>query len=228
MLPPPDVLLFDLDGTLVDSVGDITASANHVLTHFRLPTLEEEVVRTYVGDGVAKLLERTLGGHPEVDRAEALSVFRTHYADHCLDRTRPYPGVTTGLAALAARPGLRMAVVSNKPQALTEVVVRGLGLADHVGSIVGARSGVPVKPAPDLLRAALAELGTDASRPVVWMVGDSLNDVRSGQTLQAVTVAVTYGLTDEATLRAASPDLVVGSFDHVVDAALDAAGRSPS
>jgi len=222
MLPAPDAVFFDLDGTLVDSVADIAASANHIRERWGRAPLSEALVRSYVGDGVVRLLERALSDAPDVDLQEALAAFRAHYGEHCLDRTRPYPGVVAGLAALR---GLPAAVVSNKPQALTERVVRGLDLHGPLRAIVGARSGVPVKPAPDLLRLAREEAGIVDG--VIWLVADSPHDGGAGRAIGAVAVAVSYGLGSREVLAAASPDATFPSFPEVIESILDAHERNP-
>ena len=210
---PRRTLLFDLDGTLIDSVADLTASANHTRAHYGLGAVSEEVIAGFVGDGARKLLVRTLreaGGEVSVD--EALQVFRGHYLDHCLDRTEPFVGIPELLLRLAPR---ALAIVSNKPQPMCDRIADGLGWREHFRVVVGARPGVAVKPDPALLALACEEMGVTRSSEV-WMVGDSPNDVRSGRALGATTVAVGYGLTAPETLRRAEPD-------HYVDSVADLA-----
>ncbi len=213
--PPPRVLLFDLDGTLVDSIDDLTASANHTRASYGLPPLDRQTVRSYVGDGARKLLERTFGdAAASIDLDDALRRFREHYLQHCLDETRPYPGVLQSLRALRTIP---RALVSNKPQPMCERIVAGLGLAEELEAVVGARPGVPVKPDPSLLRIALGALGNE--EPVdasVWMVGDSANDVLAARALGATAVAVGWGLTPVAALEERAPDLLLEHIDQLV------------
>ncbi len=214
--PAPRVLLFDLDGTLVDSIDDLTASANHTRASYGLPPLDRQTVRSYVGDGARKLLERTFGdAAPSIDLDEALHRFREHYLQHCLEQTRPYPGVLESLRALRPIP---RALVSNKPQPMCDRIVEGLGLSTELEAVVGARPGVPVKPDPASLRIALAAVGAD--RPVdasVWMVGDSPNDLLAARALGATAVAVAWGLTPVPRLREFGPDLLLERIDDLVD-----------
>lgn len=219
-LHAPRHLLFDLDGTLVDSVADLTASANATRSFFDLAPLTESVIASYVGDGATVLIRRTFADAPDaLDRDEALQRFREHYVDHCLERTQTYPGVLDTLARLHPLP---MAIVSNKPQNMCEKIAHGLGLDRWIGVVVGARHGLAVKPDPAMLRAALAELGRPAPKnaagaPDVWMVGDSTNDVRSGQALGTTTIAVSYGLGDVRALADPAPDAVIDHFADLID-----------
>ena len=165
-LTPPRCILFDLDGTLVDSVADISASANYVRESLGMETLPEAELTRYVGDGAVMLIRRALAGRrdaPEefksLDFRTELKKFRSHYHEHCLENTTPFDGVVETLAALAPMP---MAIVSNKPEPMCKTIADGLGLKPYLGAVVGARNGVPVKPDPALLIAALEELGVDS------------------------------------------------------------------
>ncbi len=209
----PRAICFDLDGTLVDSVGDLTVACNLMLRERGLAPLREETVRGYIGDGARMLVARALGESPtEVDGA--LLRFREIYADHLLDHTKTYPGVKETLTALQTR-GIRMGVVSNKPDEFTTKVVAGVGLAQYFDAIVGARRGVPVKPAPDLLQLVLDELKVDAKE--AWMVGDSKNDVKAAHAVGCVSIALAYGIGDVQDLRAANPDVLLDSFAELIE-----------
>jgi phosphoglycolate phosphatase len=223
-LARPRHLLFDLDGTLVDSVADLTASANATRASYGLVPLTETVIASHVGDGAGMLILRSFADAPStLDRDEALGRFRDHYFEHCLERTQPYPGVLDTLERLHPRP---MAIVSNKPQSMCEKIARGLGLDRWVAVVVGARPELAVKPDAAMLRVALAELGRTAPAGAdVWMVGDSANDVRSGQALGVTTIAVSYGLADVRALADPPPDAVVDRFSALRTLVDDAAGR---
>lgn len=204
-------ILFDLDGTLVDSVADLAAAANVVRGEFGLDTLDEQVVASHVGDGARKLVERAFADLDDLDVMAVLKRFRAIYLEHCTERTTVYPGVLETLARLAPRP---MAIVSNKPQTMCEKIAEYYGLDRYLSAVVGQRPKVPVKPAPDLLRIALEDLGSPDGP--VWMVGDSHNDVLSGRAIGAGTVGVTWGIGDLERLRAARPDHVVDSAGELV------------
>ena len=204
-LPKPTAILFDLDGTLVDSIADLTVAANYARAQLQMPPLDEATIRGYVGDGAWRLLERAVGAQADLTRAFA--DFRSYYRDHCVEQSSVYPHVEETLEALGELP---MAVVSNKPQAFTEQVVAGLGLAQYFRVVVGARKGIPVKPDPALLRLACAELDVDPSE--CWMVGDSPNDFHAARSVGAASVLVEYGLTDVPLLEALEPDALIGDF----------------
>ncbi len=209
---PPRAICFDLDGTLVDSVADLTVACNLMLQERGLPPLPEETVRGYIGDGARMLVARALGEDgPEVDTA--LLRFRDFYAQHLLDHTQAYPEVASTLAVLRAR-GLRMGVASNKPDEFTARVVEGVGLAPYVDAIVGARRGVPVKPAPDLLQLVLDELKVGAKE--AWMVGDSPNDIKAAHALGCISIAFSYGIGRVEDLRAAKPHALLSSFGELL------------
>ena len=137
------LVIFDLDGTLVDSVADISASANYVRQAAGLPALPVEELARYVGDGAARLMQRAMAGRYDaprrlegIDLDRVLAEFRAHYHEHCLVQTKPYPGVVETLAALRPLP---MAIVSNKPEPMCVTIARGLGLSDSLMAVVGAR-----------------------------------------------------------------------------------------
>ena len=215
-LTSPRCILFDLDGTLVDSVADISASANFVRESLGMEPLPESELTRFVGDGALRLMQRALAGRrdapPEIDGMdvrEALRAFRAHYHEHCLDRTKPYPGVVATLGELAPLP---MAIVSNKPEPMCVTIAEGLGLSEFLGAVVGARPSVPVKPDPSLLLAALSELGIADGAENVWMVGDSGNDVLAAREIGATAVAVDWGLTEPSALLELKPDLMLSEF----------------
>lgn len=217
--------IFDLDGTLVDSGQDIATSANFTRVHFGLPDLSPETVRSYVGDGVANLLSRTLGHDPHTGltgpqglpvtpgrHAEAMTVFAEHYGRHLLDTTKLYPGVLEMLARFRQFP---LFVATNKPQKFAEQILEGV----HVGSafikIVGGDVPAHRKPHPEHLAVTVAGYDFDPASEV--MVGDSPNDVNAGRAFGAMTVGCTFGLVPPATIKAAKPDLIMDKFSDLGD-----------
>jgi phosphoglycolate phosphatase len=209
-LRAPQGLLFDLDGTLVDSVADIAAAANAVRESRGIPALPPAGIRGLIGDGARKLMERVVAGL-DVDPAEALVEFREHYAKCCVDETRPYPGVAESLGRLGR---WRCGVVSNKPQRFTEMVVEGTGLAGYFGAVIGARSALPVKPDPALLRLAAEQLEVDLMD--CWMIGDSPNDIRAARAAGCVAIGVSYGLCEPERIAAEAPDLLLECFSDLL------------
>lgn len=188
-------LLFDLDGTLLDTLGDLCGSVNFALAQAGLPGCSMEQVRSYVGNGARNLIFRAVQGD-EARVPEVLATFQTHYRQHCRDLTRPYPGILEQLALLADLP---MAIVSNKPDAAVGELARlyfpGL-LA------MGERAGIPRKPASDMLRLAMAELGAEQC----IYIGDSEVDVTTAKNAGVPCLSVSWGFRDEETLRRAGAD----------------------
>ncbi len=217
--------IFDLDGTLVDSGRDIAISANFVRLRFGLPELSAETIRSYVGDGLAKLLTRALGHDvrsgltgeaglpvsPE-QHAEATRVFAEHYRRHMLDNTRLYPGV---LEMLSRFRGVPLFVATNKPQVYSEEILKGLHVAGAFQRVVGGDTPRARKPDPAHLEATLQ--GYSFEPASVVMVGDSPNDVNAGRAFGAMTVGCTFGLVPPATIKAAQPDFLIDRFDQLAD-----------
>jgi 2-phosphoglycolate phosphatase len=202
------VLLFDLDGTLIDSAADIAASVNHVRAEYSLPALPLPAVEAAIGEGLAVLLERTVPGAPP---AAARDEYWRHHAEHCLDHTVLYPGVREGLARLAAR--AQLGVVTNKPQAFSERILTGLDVLRHFRVLVGGDTPAGRKPEPGPLLAALHVLGE-----APWnacMVGDSAGDVRAARAALTGAAFVSWGYRTLAELADAAPDHVLHGFAEV-------------
>jgi phosphoglycolate phosphatase len=196
-------MLFDLDGTLVDSLPDIAASVNHVRTTFDLPPLGAPAVRRMVGDGLVTLLDRALGERFP-DPEEALRIYREHHWHQCIDLVEPYPGVVDCLSKWRAA-GHPLAVVTNKPARFAQRVLDHLGLAAAFDVVVGGDTTPQRKPDPVPLLEALRVLDHDGEGAV--MVGDSPNDLRAGRAAGLRTVAALYGYSTEADLRAIGADV---------------------
>ena len=207
---------FDLDGTLCDSIPDLAAAANAVRRALGLPELPQHTVESYVGDGLAALVHRTLtadfdGQAEEKQWEQGYTLFVRHYAEHIADATRPYPGVAAGLELLKSL-GIPLAVVTNKSETLAVKLLRALGLADHFSLIVGGDTLSEKKPAPAPLLYAAETLGVPPQN--MLMVGDSRNDILAARAAGCPAVGVSYGYGDMAALSrdpATRPDLVVSS-----------------
>lgn len=199
-------VLFDLDGTLVDSAADLAASVNHVLEEDSLAALEGEEILQMVGDGVLVLLRRAFGRHEADLPADAYERFRAHYTAHCLDATQPYPGIKALLRRLADE-RRAVAVVTNKPTPLAERMVDGLGLRPFVQAIVGPELAARRKPAPEHVLVALDLLGKTPAEAV--MVGDGTTDVVAGRSAATATIAVLWGFRSRDELAASGPDRFV-------------------
>ncbi len=184
------LLVFDLDGTLVDSKVDLANSVNHALTEFGLSPLPKETIYTYVGNGATMLIRRAVGEAREDILPGVLDVFMAHYRRHLLDTTRPYPGVAETLRNQEGR--YEMAVLTNKALDMTRALLEGLSLSRHFVDVRGGDSFDNKKPHPEGLLRIMAARG--AASHETLMVGDSVNDVLAGRGAGAVTCGVTYGL----------------------------------
>ncbi|WP_051362064.1 phosphoglycolate phosphatase [Solimonas soli] len=191
---PPRALLFDLDGTLVDSLGDLHACLNRLLAGRGLAPLGREQVRRFVGDGVRALVRRGLtaaGAAPDKATLDtACNSFMADYLAAPAIHTRPYPGVPETLAAFHAE-GRRLAVCTNKPEAISVAILEALGLAPLFSAVIGGDSTAARKPDPLPLQAALAALGVAAADAV--MIGDGLHDAEAAATAGMAFVGVDYG-----------------------------------
>lgn len=197
-----DAVLFDLDGTLLNTLDDLTSAVNHTMRHFGCPTHSADAVRAAVGNGVRRLIERTLpGGEADPRMEEALALFKRHYTAHCLGQTRPYDGVVDAMAALHEA-GLRLGIVSNKNDEALQVLAHAF-FGSMVSVAVGGRERVPRKPAPDMPLAALAALGATPERTL--FVGDSDVDLQTALHTGMDCMLVGWGFREAEALRALRP-----------------------
>jgi phosphoglycolate phosphatase len=209
----PHGIVFDLDGTLVDSVGDIAAALNGALADIGLGPLTDNEVRGMVGRGADVTVRRALTRLGAEDRdPDALHAgFVKHYAAKPAERSTLYPGATSMLARFAAE-GRRLAICTNKPEQLTETIVRDLGVWEAFGAVVGASDRLPRKPDPAMLAAAFAGIGVDPADGV--MVGDSVTDVGTARALGIPIVLVSFGYTP-VPARDLGADAVIDHLDDL-------------
>lgn len=187
--------IFDLDGTLLDTITDLAASCNYALRTHGMPEHSVDDVRRFVGNGVRKLMERAIpNGVENPDFEATFATFREHYMHHSLDTTQPYPGIPETLEELKAR-GCRLAVVSNKMMAATVELCRHFFL-DTIEVAIGEHEaeGIRKKPAPDTVFAALRELGVEKDGAVY--VGDSDVDVQTAVNSGLPCISVLWGFRD--------------------------------
>jgi phosphoglycolate phosphatase len=203
----PRAIVFDLDGTLVDSRRDIAAACNHALVAAGRTELPEEKIGSFVGDGARVLLARAFEAEPTSEAVEqALVPFNLYYAAHAAVYTRWMPGAVDVLAALGRLP---LGLATNKPRAATMALLGALGATSCFVSVV-CGGDAPLKPRPDsILRALEPTLVTPRD---AWVVGDGVQDVGAARAAGAISIAVLGGFTPEETLRAAKPDAVIGSL----------------
>lgn len=213
-------VLFDLDGTLLNTLGDLTAAVNHGLTAHGFPTHTEAEVRTYVGDGVKKLIARACPPTAtDADREAVQAAYLSYYAAHNTDRTVPYDGVMQLLVALKEK-GYRLAVVSNKHEAGVQDLCRRF-FGDYLSLAVGGNGERPLKPAPDGLQYALSQL--EVAPEGAWYVGDSAGDVLAAHAAGARSIAVCWGFQDRDRLVAQNPTALVETPDQVLKTVLNTA-----
>jgi phosphoglycolate phosphatase len=197
-----ELLVFDLDGTLVDSELDLANSVNATLEKIGRKPLSVDLIASYIGQGVIVLISRALGGDASQELVEqSTEIFLNHYREHMLDNTATYPGVREALAELDGR---KMAVLTNKPVKFSRAMLAGLGLADRFLRIYGGNSFENKKPDPVGLYRLMEETGTPASKTL--MIGDSISDVMAGRNAGVWTCGVKYGF-GAPTLDEAPPDI---------------------
>lgn len=211
-----DLLIFDLDGTLIDSKNDLASSVNATRAWAGLPPLPLETVSSYVGDGAPTLVRRMLPGASEERLAEALRYFLEYYREHMLDETALYPGVREGLECLH-QAGVPLAILTNKPVRFSVQLVEGLGLEMHFFRIYGGNSFEEKKPHPRGIEALLAESGAARERTV--MVGDSATDIRTARNARVQACGVTWGFRPE-TFAEVPPDFTIDRMSALVEKVL--------
>jgi phosphoglycolate phosphatase len=208
-------IVFDLDGTLVDTAPDLISALNHVLEREGMPAVPLHLARTMIGAGARRLIERGL----EVDgRAVALedlnrltNDFIDHYAAHIADASRPFEGLEAALDELAAR-GCRLAVCTNKLEWLSKLLLDRLGLSARFAAICGADTFGIAKPDPAILRQTVARAGGEMSRTV--MVGDAGPDIGVARRAGVPVIGVEFGYT-EVPIAELKPDLLIGHMNQL-------------
>ena len=208
------LVIFDLDGTLIDSKLDIAQAVNATRAYMGLGPISQELVEQYVGNGAPVLIRRVLG--PEASEqqvAAALDYFIRYYAEHCMDNTVFYPGVREALDRMRGN-DVRMAVLTNKPVRISTHIIRKLGVGDHFFRIYGGNSFDRKKPDPVGIETLLAETGLAREQTV--MVGDSAVDIRTARNANVTACGVTWGFQPE-TFRDEPPDFTIDEMRQLAD-----------
>jgi len=204
----PKTIVFDLDGTLVDSLPDIINSFRYGFAALGLPVPDVGAIRAKIGQP----LEAMYAGFAPAEQVAALcACYREHYVEHFTDRTRPYPGVTELLAQLREA-GFKTAVATTKQSWMATRLLTALGFAALIDHIQGT-DGFPHKPAPDVIWRALAAVGGEG----LWMVGDTVSDIAAGKAAGLKTYAVSWGTHDAATLTSAYPDVLAETLTPLLE-----------
>lgn len=215
------LLLFDLDGTLIDSSQDIANAANYALEKAGLPTRTREEIAFFIGDGVIKLVERMLYDH-ERERApdvtvdqdlcrKVLKLVKEHYSQNLLTFTKPYPGVNETLRWLMEYP---KAVLTNKPHGMTAEILKGLGWSDQFSFVLGGDTAHRKKPDPSPVLDALRHFSAQPTDAL--FVGDSLLDIQAARAAGVPVCAVLYGYGDRDLIAAAGPDFTIERFEGLL------------
>ncbi len=211
-MTPVDLLIFDLDGTLVDTRQDLTNSVNCARTGLGLPPMSLSDVMALVGDGIRNLLKRSL---PKAEAArvdEAFALFRGHYRDHLLDVSDFYPNVKDVLRHFRDK---KMAVASNKPEEFSRKIIEELEPNGLFQLVLGGDSLPVMKPHPEPILEILKRLGVPSQGAV--MIGDSPADIVAGRAAGVLTCAVTYGYREEGLLLESHPDFLIRDIRELID-----------
>ncbi len=218
----PRAIVFDLDGTLIDSLPDIASALNEAMARRGLPPFDQPTVKDMIGGGVAQLLERAFTAHGAHghDAAHAVEDFLTIYSEHCTEGTTLYGGALELLQNLRAK-GVKLAICTNKPQKITDNILDGLGIAHFFGAVIGERAGQPLKPAAGPLRLALTQLGAEAGDAV--MIGDSAADVGTARACGVPVVLVSFGYSRVPAAQLGADSVI----DHLLDLEAAVAAIAP-
>jgi phosphoglycolate phosphatase len=205
-------IVFDLDGTLIDTAPDLIDTLNIVFAREGLPPVPYETARTLIGGGARAMIVRGLEAEGRtVVPAELERLFQdflAHYSEHIADRSRPFPGLTDALDALAAN-GSRLAVCTNKLEHLSVLLLKQLGLAHRFAVICGQDTFGVQKPDPEVLRRTIAAAGGTLRNAI--MIGDSLTDIRTARAADVPVIAVDFGYTDRP-VSELGPDRIISRF----------------
>lgn len=204
------ILIFDLDGTLIDSRRDLATGINLMRRHYGLAALPVATVTSYVGEGVRNLVTRSLADAQfAVDIDEAVRLNKEFYGKHIHDETTLYPGVRKGLEQLA-RAGHALALLTNKPEQASHAILRHFKIDALFAVVIGGDSGLPLKPDPQAVHAILrATGGTPAD---TWMIGDNHTDIAAAQRAGIHSIFVAYGM---GTPGSDAPEITMDSFDSL-------------
>ena len=231
---PFKLYMFDLDGTLIDSVPDLATAVDTMLQSLSLPVVGEAQVRAWVGNGAAKLVERALlfgfSGNADIDsqinqqsrvqeqlasvKVEALSRFFACYQGCCTEKTVLYPGVAEALNGLQQQQVL-MAIVTNKPREFVGPILQALGIEQYFALILGGDDLSDKKPHPAPLLHCMQTLGCTPQQTL--MIGDSRNDVQAARNAGVLVAAVDYGYNHGASIDSEGPDIVVSTINDLID-----------
>lgn len=212
------LIVYDLDGTLVDTRRDIAEAANHMRSRMGLPPMPEKKICGFVGLGLAQLVAGCLETVDPAKTEEGTRIYRAYYSQHLLDHTSLYPGAREVLEHFRTR---RQAVITNKPDPYSRQILEGLGVVGYFLEIVAGNSGYPKKPDPGSLKALM---GKEAAGPSETLfVGDSSIDTETGSKAGVLTVVLAQGFSEREELEQAGPDYLVEDFQELLELAKEKA-----
>ena len=209
------LICFDLDGTLVDSVPDLRLALNAMLDEFQLSHCQDEQIKTWVGNGLPKLVERALVyvGNQQVEQQQALSCFEKHYQHYLNSASCLYPNVAQTLRILKER-GYQTALVTNKAEQFLPDLLKHFNISDCFDLVIGGDTLAKNKPDPMQVNFALEHFCVEKSQAV--MVGDSKNDILAGQNAGLLSIALTYGYNYGEPVSLLNPDHIINQFDELL------------
>ena len=212
---PYKTIIFDLDGTLIDSMADIAAAANKALKTLNFPVHPADAYRFFVGDGLAVLARRIVPEKTSVEQAgEVAELFKRYYEQNWDQTTRPYPGILHMLESLSRSP-INLAVLSNKPDEFTQIYIKRFFPDIAFKFVFGNRPSVPQKPAPDSALEIAQKLECHPSQCL--FVGDTNVDVKTGKAAGMTAMGVTWGFRDQAELEKSGADIIIDTPQQLTD-----------
>ncbi|MDD3730509.1 MAG: HAD-IA family hydrolase [Endomicrobiaceae bacterium] len=208
-----ELMIFDLDGTLVDSKDDLTAAVNFIRRKYTLSDINSAEVASYLGNGIRRLIDSVLPNElSKEDKQNAFLIFNQYYSEHLLDTTYVYPGICDMLRAL---PSTKKAVLSNKTEVYTKKIIENLGLAEYFIKICGGDTFPEKKPSCLPINSIIKELNVKKDHTV--MVGDGVNDILCGKSAGISTIAVLYGYSSRAKIEANSPSFIASQPSDILN-----------
>jgi len=204
------LLIFDLDGTLIDSRRDLCTGVNLMRRHYHLPPLPVESVSSFIGDGIRNLVKRSLAGE-NIDVDEAVRINYEFYLQHIHDETVLYPGIAEGLPALF-RHGHALALITNKGAGASKIILAYFKILNLFGSVIGGDSGLPLKPEPDTVFETMRRINSSSAD--TWIIGDNHTDLAAARNAGVKSVFVTYGIGKAANEKAS---LEFGDFNSLAE-----------
>lgn len=212
---PISTVIFDLDGTLVDSLPDISGSVNFALEKTGMPKKSLMEVRSFIGDGVVALFQKMTGKTDENAIRSTVDIFESHYLEHCADQTILYPGAREILRDLKDR---KLALISNKPYEMVIKILKTLSIFYYFRIILGGESTKERKPHPEPVLKTLETLQSSPQEALI--VGDGTTDIEAGKSAGVLTCAATYGYRDRAELEKLEPDYIIDRLSDLKDIVL--------